>query len=120
VQRHAAATGRRLSFEWCLIGGVNDSPQQAEALHDLARRTHAHVNVIPMNHVEGSPWGPPDQATARRFLEHLRGVRATVRDTRGGDADAACGQLRAGLERRRLLRPDGTLAPMRRTTAVPT
>lgn len=118
AERYVAATGRRLTFEWCLIGGVNDSPEQAHGLRALARRLHAHVNVIPMNHVEGSPWGPPDAATAQRFIESLRGVRATVRDTRGGDADAACGQLRAGLERQRVLRPDGTLAPMRRAVAV--
>jgi 23S rRNA (adenine2503-C2)-methyltransferase len=110
--RYAEHTGRRLTLEWCLIGGVNDSPEQAGALRAVARRLHAHVNVIPMNHVDGSPWGPPDAATSQRFLEQLRGVRTTVRDTRGGDVDAACGQLRAGLERRRVLRPDGTLAPM--------
>jgi 23S rRNA (adenine2503-C2)-methyltransferase len=112
AERFSTATGRRLTLEWCLIGGINDQPEQADALRDLARRLRAHVNVIPMNHVDGSPWGPPDAAASRRFLERLRGVRTTVRDTRGGDADAACGQLRAGLERRRLLRPDGTLAPM--------
>ena len=117
AEGYAAATGRRLTFEWCLIAGVNDAPEQADRLHALARRTGAHVNVIPMNHVEGSPWGPPDAATAQRFLERLRGVRTTVRDTRGGDADAACGQLRAGLERRRVLQADGTLSPMRRTPA---
>jgi adenine C2-methylase RlmN of 23S rRNA A2503 and tRNA A37 len=50
---------------------------------------------------------------ARRFLAALRGARVTVRDTRGGDADAACGQLRADLEARRILRPDGTLSPPR-------
>jgi 23S rRNA (adenine2503-C2)-methyltransferase len=112
AQGYVERTGRRLTVEWCLIGGVNDSTEQADALRALARRLHAHVNVIPMNHIDGSPWGPPDAGTSRRFLERLRGVRTTVRDTRGGDADAACGQLRAGLERRRLLRPDGTLAPM--------
>jgi len=111
---YAERTGRRVTFEWCLIGGVNDSPEQADALRALARRAGAHVNVIPMNRIDGSPWGPPDSATARRFLERLRGVRTTVRDTRGGDVDAACGQLRAGLEQRRMLRADGTLAPMGR------
>jgi 23S rRNA (adenine2503-C2)-methyltransferase len=111
-QRYVDRTGRRLTFEWCLIGGVNDSQEQADALRALARQLHAHINVIPMNHIDGSPWGPPDDDTARHFLERLRGVRTTVRDTRGGDVDAACGQLRAGLERRRMLRADGTLAPM--------
>jgi 23S rRNA (adenine2503-C2)-methyltransferase len=113
ASRYAEQSGRRLSFEWCLIGGVNDSVEQATGLRDLARRAHAHVNVIPMNRIDGSPWGPPDPAVARQFLGALRGARVTVRDTRGGDADAACGQLRADLEARRILRPDGTLSPPR-------
>jgi 23S rRNA (adenine2503-C2)-methyltransferase len=112
--RYAERTGRRLTLEWCLIGGVNDSVEQAVGLRRIARSLHAHVNVIPMNHIEGSPWGPPDDATARRFLAELRGVRTTVRDTRGSDGEAACGQLRAALEERRPLQPDGTLAPPRR------
>ncbi|HEY2705155.1 MAG TPA: 23S rRNA (adenine(2503)-C(2))-methyltransferase RlmN [Candidatus Dormibacteraeota bacterium] len=110
---YAEATGRRLSLEWCLIGGVNDSEEQAAGLRRLAHAARAHVNVIPMNHVEGSPWGPPDEAATRRFLAGLRGVRTTVRDTRGAATEAACGQLRASLEPRRALRPDGTLAPPR-------
>ncbi|MBV8300367.1 MAG: 23S rRNA (adenine(2503)-C(2))-methyltransferase RlmN [Candidatus Dormibacteraeota bacterium] len=113
---YASATGRRISVEWCLIGGVNDSLQQAQALRELARSCGAHVNVIPMNRIEGSSWGPPDPEVARQFLHQLRGVQVTVRDTRGGDVDAACGQLRASLEARRELRPDGTLSPPR--TAV--
>ena len=111
--RYAEQSGRRISFEWCLIGGVNDSIEQAEGLRDLARRAEAHINVIPMNRIDGSPWGPPEPEVARRFLGALRGARVTVRDTRGGDADAACGQLRADLEARRMLRPDGTLSPPR-------
>ena len=113
--RYAHVTGRRLSFEWCLIGGVNDSAEQARALRDIARRARAHVNVIPMNRIEGSPWGPPDARVARAFLEELEGIPVTVRDTRGNEADAACGQLRALLEARRELLPDGTLSPPRRT-----
>jgi 23S rRNA (adenine2503-C2)-methyltransferase len=113
ASRYAEKSGRRISFEWCLIGGVNDSFEQAEGLRDLARRAQAHVNVIPMNRIEGSPWGPPEPDVARRFLGALSGARVTVRDTRGGDADAACGQLRADLEARRMLRPDGTLSPPR-------
>lgn len=113
ASRYAEQSGRRLSFEWCLIGGVNDFVEQATGLRDLARQAQAHINVIPMNRIDGSPWGPPDPAVARRFLGALRGARVTVRDTRGGDADAACGQLRADLEARRILRPDGTLSPPR-------
>jgi len=111
--RYAEQSGRRISFEWCLIGGVNDSLEQAEGLRELARKAQAHINVIPMNRIDGSPWGPPEPAVARRFLGALQGALVTVRDTRGGDADAACGQLRADLEARRILRPDGTLSPPR-------
>jgi 23S rRNA (adenine2503-C2)-methyltransferase len=111
---YAAASGRRLTFEWCLIGGVNDSTEQAQALRRLARSANAHVNVISMNRIDGSPWGPPPADVAGAFLTQLRGARVTVRDTRGNEADAACGQLRALLEARRELRPDGTLAAPRR------
>jgi 23S rRNA (adenine2503-C2)-methyltransferase len=115
--RYVTTRGRRLTFEWCLIGGVNDSLEQARMLRNLAREAHAHVNVIPMNRIDGSPWGPPSPAAARRFLAGLDGVRVTVRDTRGAESDAACGQLRAALERRRELRADGTLGPMKRPGA---
>jgi len=115
---YARQTGRRLTFEWCLIGGVNDSIDQARGLRELARRARAHVNVIPMNHIDDSPWGPPDRRTERAFLAQLEGVEVTVRDTRGSDSDAACGQLRAALEQRRSLRPDGTLSPPRRLSPV--
>ncbi len=112
---YGRATGRRLSLEWCLIGGVNDSLDQATGLVRIARRLRAHVNVIPMNRIEGSPWGPPPADVSRTFLRHLSeaGLTVTVRDTRGGEANAACGQLRASLEPRRQLRPDGTLGPQR-------
>jgi 23S rRNA (adenine2503-C2)-methyltransferase len=112
---YARTSGRRLSLEWCLIGGVNDGLDQAAGLVGIARRLRAHVNVIPMNRIEGSSWGPPPADAGRAFLRHLTeaGVTVTVRDTRGGEAEAACGQLRAALEPRRQLRPDGTLSPPR-------
>jgi 23S rRNA (adenine2503-C2)-methyltransferase len=115
---YAERTGRRLTLEWCLIGGVNDSTEQARLLAELARDARAHVNLIPMNRIDGSPWGPPDAAASRAFLETLRGVTVTVRDTRGNEADAACGQLRAALDARRRLRPDGTLGPPRSVIPV--
>lgn len=114
---YARTTGRRLTFEWCLIGGVNDTLEQARGLRDIARRARAHVNLIPMNHIEDSPWGPPDRRTELAFVAELGGVTVTVRDTRGSDTDAACGQLRAALEQRRSLRPDGTLSPSARRAA---
>jgi 23S rRNA (adenine2503-C2)-methyltransferase len=116
---YGRVTGRRLSLEWCLIGGVNDGLDQAMGLVRIARRLRAHVNVIPMNRIEGSPWGPPPADVGRAFLRYLSqaGLTVTVRDTRGGEADAACGQLRASLEPRRQLRSDGTLGPQRPTPA---
>lgn len=116
--RYASHAGRRLTFEWCLIAGVNDTIDQAEGLRRLARATGAHVNVIPMNRIEGSAWGPPPAGVSSAFLAALRGVAVSVRDTRGNEADAACGQLRALLEARRELRADGTLAPQSRAAAV--
>jgi 23S rRNA (adenine2503-C2)-methyltransferase len=108
--RYAEVTGRRLTLEWCLIGGVNDAGEQAAELARIAAALRAHVNVIPMNRIAGSPWGPPPGRVARAFLRRLvqAGTTVTVRDTRGGDAEAACGQLRAALEQRRHLRDDGT------------
>ena len=111
---YASRTGRRLSLEWCLIGGVNDTRDQAIALRELARHAGAHINVIPMNRIADSPWGPPSPRVERAFLAELEGTMLTVRDTRGADTEAACGQLRAGLEQRRVLRSDGTLSPPRR------
>ena len=108
AQRYRRVTGRRLTLEWCLIGGINDGLDQADRLAAIARELSAHVNVIPMNHVDGSPWGPPDPVSTRAFLSRL-GPLVTVRDTRGADTDAACGQLRAGLDRRRTVMPDGSL-----------
>ncbi|MEZ5184047.1 MAG: 23S rRNA (adenine(2503)-C(2))-methyltransferase RlmN [Acidimicrobiales bacterium] len=94
---YVAATRRRLSFEWALIDGVNDSGRHARELADYARPLRAHVNLIPLNPTPGYPvrGTPPDGV--RAFARHLDelGVNATVRRTRGTDIDAACGQLRA-------------------------
>jgi 23S rRNA (adenine2503-C2)-methyltransferase len=110
---YAEKTGRRVTLEWCLISGVNDSETQARGLRDIAHRLHAHVNIIPMNHVDGSPWGPPSKDQTQRFISQLEGIRHTVRDTRGAETDAACGQLRAGLEQRRWVTPEGVLSAPR-------
>jgi 23S rRNA (adenine2503-C2)-methyltransferase len=90
-------TNRRVSIEWCLIGDVNDDDEQADRLAAIARRLRAHVNVIPMNPTPGVRWKEPSAARTRVFVERVRrrGAEITLRDTRGRDADAACGQLLA-------------------------
>ncbi|MGE3620281.1 MAG: 23S rRNA (adenine(2503)-C(2))-methyltransferase RlmN [Acidimicrobiia bacterium] len=93
------ATGRRISFEWALIDGVNDRPRDLRALAERARDLPlaAHVNLIPLNPTPGYPVRGTPPARVRAFRDGLvaLGVAATVRRTRGTDIDAACGQLRA-------------------------
>jgi 23S rRNA (adenine2503-C2)-methyltransferase len=95
-------TGRRVSVEWTMMAGVNDSEGQARRLGDMARRIRAHVNLIPLNPTPGSRTRPSDKGSIRRFEEVLRAlaVTVTVRDTRGADIEAACGQLRAQRQER--------------------
>jgi len=97
VQDYRAITRRRVTIEWCLIGDVNDDDAQADALARLARRVRAHVNIIPMNPTPGVRWKEPTHARTDRFVERVEkaGVTVTLRDTRGRDAEAACGQLLA-------------------------
>lgn len=89
-------TGRRISFEYSMVRGVNDSPETARKLAQLIRGMGAHVNLIPINPVDGSPFTATDAAAIRRFQETLNalGVNATVRRRLGSDISAACGQLR--------------------------
>ena len=91
-----AATGRRISFEYAMIAGVNDSDSCARELAALLRGLMCHINLIPLNHVEGSPLAPSSRETIRRFQEILqkKGFNVTVRRSLGGDIDASCGQLR--------------------------
>jgi len=97
----AGAHGRRVSFEYACIAGVNDSRLQAEALARLLKGWHgvggAHVNLIPLNPTAGFSGRPPTRARVRDFAGRLRaaGVATTIRRTRGVDIDAACGQLRS-------------------------
>jgi 23S rRNA (adenine2503-C2)-methyltransferase len=90
------AKGRRVSIEWTLIGGRNDSRDQAMKLAAIARELRAHVNVIALNPTPMSPDLPPTRSVVGSFMSALEeaGANATLRDTRGQDIDAACGQLR--------------------------
>jgi 23S rRNA (adenine2503-C2)-methyltransferase len=92
-------TGRRVTFEYVLLRGINDLPGDAQALARLVTARQAHVNLIRYNPVAGLPFGRPNSETVRRFVRVLRerGVSVTVRRTKGQAVDAACGQLRRGL-----------------------
>ena len=95
-RRYYAATSRRIHFEYAMIDGVNDSEENAKELLRLLKGLPAHVNMIPLNHVEESPLKPSSKAAVAKFQKILEdgGVTATVRRTLGGDIDASCGQLR--------------------------
>ena len=95
AQAYAVKTGRRVSYEWVLLAGVNDTERDAKELGRLLRRKLAHVNLIPFNPVEDTPYRAPDRAAIRRFkgMVEEQGLNVTLRDTRGREADAACGQL---------------------------
>lgn len=89
-------TGRRVTYEYVLLGGINDAPQHARQLGVLLKGRNAHVNLIPMNDVHELPFHAPAAPQTRRFVEHLQraGVTTTVRKRKGADIEAACGQLR--------------------------
>jgi 23S rRNA (adenine2503-C2)-methyltransferase len=93
--------GRMLTFEYILIAGVNDSVEQAKPLAALAKKLFAKVNLIPYNKVESLPWIRPEEKVCEAFLAVLKRqkVPATLRREKGGDIDAACGQLRLKTER---------------------
>ena len=96
VRRYQDTTGRRVSFEYSMVRGVNDSDACAKQLANLIRGMGAHVNLIPINPVDGSPYSATDAANVRRFQQKLEslGVNATVRRRLGSEISAACGQLR--------------------------
>ena len=94
---HAIATGRRVSFEYTMIGGVNYTDADARSLAELLRGELGHVNLIPMNPVAHTPWAASPMPVIERFAGHLRGagIPVTIRRNRGQEIGAACGQLAA-------------------------
>ena len=95
-RRYYDRTGRRISFEYAMINGVNDTPEAARTLLKRLKGLPAHMNLIPLNHVEESPLKPSTKQAVQRFQQILEdgGIPATVRRTLGSDIDASCGQLR--------------------------
>lgn len=108
-RRYVRRSGRRVTFEYALLQGINDSDQQAEQLAELLRGLRCHVNLIPVNRIEGCPYEPSSRERARSFQAVLSraGVAVTARVRRGLDIDAGCGQLRA----RTRVTSNGTAAP---------
>jgi 23S rRNA (adenine2503-C2)-methyltransferase len=103
-RRYFKKTGRRISFEYAMIDGVNDSDRQADLLAAQLKGMPSHVNLIPLNEVRESPLKPSKRV--RQFQQRLesQGITVTVRQKLGGDIDASCGQLRRktlGLEEER-------------------
>ena len=90
------ASGRRLTFEYVLLAGVNDSPSDASRLGQLLRGRPAMINLIPYNPVDGLPYQTPSSAAVRRFQQVLedQGLNVQVRQRKGDKINAACGQLR--------------------------
>jgi 23S rRNA (adenine2503-C2)-methyltransferase len=94
---HSRTTGRRISYEVTMIGGINDTEDDASAMVELLRGDHAHVNLIPMNPVAHTPWTASPMPVIERFAATLRaaGIETTIRRNRGQEVGAACGQLAA-------------------------
>ena len=112
-RRFAGRTGRRVSLEYVLIDGLNDTEEQADGLARLTRGWLTHVNLIPLNPTPGSRWTGTPAAGIERFVRRLRdgGASVTVRDTRGREIEAACGQLHAQLAGRSMREAREAQAP---------
>lgn len=100
-RRYYQKTGRRISFEYAMIDGVNDTEKHAHLLAQRAKSVGAHVNLIPLNHVEERQFRPSTAGHMKAFIKILEdaGVNVTVRRKLGGDVDASCGQLRRKMQK---------------------
>ena len=94
-----SATGRRMSYEYSLVRGVNDTDACAQELATLLHGKNAHVNLIPINPIKERDYLAPERSAALRFQKRLEnlGINATIRKKMGADIDSACGQLRLKL-----------------------
>ncbi|HEX8317318.1 23S rRNA (adenine(2503)-C(2))-methyltransferase RlmN [Longimicrobium sp.] len=97
LRRFDQAGGKRITFEYVMIDGVTDAPELADELAGVIREFNAFVNLIPFNPIPGTEWKPSRRARLDYFVERLerQGISAHVRESRGSDIAAACGQLRA-------------------------
>ena len=104
VKYYEKNAGRRVTFEYILLNGINDSKEDAKKLAKLIKGTLAYVNLIPYNSVDENKYKRSDDKSVRDFMDTLIkcGVNATIRREFGSDIDAACGQLRAKDEKEQL------------------
>lgn len=112
-RRYFEKTGRRISYEYAMIDGINDHDWQADLLAKQLKGTPGHVNLIPLNEVQESPLKPSRRVVAFQKRLESHGVTTTVRRKLGGDIDASCGQLR----RKALSHRAGEIAPERSENA---
>lgn len=117
LRRFEAAGGRRITFEYIMIDGINDSPELASELASIVGEFAAHVNLIPYNPIPGNDWRPSPPARIQAFERVLEAERipVSVRTPRGLDIAAACGQLAAEYE----LRPPKTLVGLSARPSAP-
>lgn len=96
LQRYIEATGRRVSFEYLLIDSVNDTDKDLDALLLFCQGLLCHINLIPINQIDGSSFSPSSKETQQHWLTSLQaaGKECTIRNSRGSDIDGACGQLK--------------------------
>ena len=104
VKYYEKTAGRRVTFEYILLKGINDSKEDAIELAKLIKGTLAYVNLIPYNSVNEMKYSRSDEKSVHQFLDTLmkNGVTATIRKEFGTDIDAACGQLRAKNEQKEI------------------
>jgi 23S rRNA (adenine2503-C2)-methyltransferase len=100
ADEYFAETGRQVTYEYVVLGGLNDRPEHARQLAGLLAGRKAHVNLIPWNDVQGLPYRRPQDADLQNLIETLRkaGISVKVRKRKGSEIDAACGQLRRAVE----------------------
>ena len=97
---YASKNNRRLTFEYLLLNGINDNEKNADELRDLLKGRNAYINLIPYNSVKENDYITSSEKRTLSFYDMLkkRGVQVTLRQKKGDDIDAACGQLRANHE----------------------
>ena len=96
LRKYQDLSKRRITFEYLMISNKNDDEKHLEALVDFCRGLSCHVNIIPLNEIDDSPFKPASHRSIERFIERLQesGTEATLRQSRGGDIAGACGQLK--------------------------